>query len=51
MTRPTHWIVRWERDSPWRSGSAIFTQRSAARRFAADKRAQGFTVTIEAKGF
>ena len=48
MTRPTHWIVRWLGPS---TGSAIFTQRSVARRFAADKRAQGFIVVIEAKGY
>ena len=47
MTRPTHWIVRWSLGEHW--GCASFDQRSAARRFAAEKRAAGFFVTFESR--
>lgn len=43
--KPTHWIVHWNGHREY------FANRSKARMFAALKKVQGCTVTIEAKGF
>ena len=49
--KPTEWIVSWESLGTVPAGSESFTQRARARGFFMIRRASGFVVTIQAKGF
>ena len=51
MSCPAHWRVTWQAHNGCPAGFAEFTCRARARGFLLIRRAAGFNVTIEAKGF